>query len=93
MPSILSKLDHIGFIAGRPFVFNGEAYQVGDEVDAAGWSNLETLVRTRHLIPVVDDPARLPFQFRRTVVTRERAYQKLGKEQPKQTRKRAKKDV
>lgn len=79
MPSILTQYENVDFIAGKPFVYNGTVFDMGDDVpDAKRYGNLESMVRSRRLIPVVDEYSKAPFQFRRTVMTRELALRKLG---------------
>lgn len=80
MPSILTKYDRVEFLAGRPFTYSGVEYQKGDPVDnAKSFNNLESMVRSRYLVPVVDDYSKdAPLQFRREVLTRDLALRKLG---------------
>lgn len=82
MPSIFTSPNYeaVEFLAARPFIFNGTTYNLGDLVpDAKSWAQLEVLVRSRRLVPVVDDySADAPLQFRREVKTRELALRKMG---------------
>lgn len=79
MPSILRDLPAVGWIAGKNFTFNGQQYKVGDEVpDINEFPRLEVFVRTRTVIPIVEETQELPFQFRHMVMTKERAAAKLG---------------
>lgn len=85
MPSILKELPAVTWLAGKNFTFNGKSFKVGDEVPEVNeFPRLEVFVRTRTVIPVVDKTEDLPFQFRHTVMTRERASRKLGLEQADQ---------
>ena len=84
MPSILAQLPQVGFLASKNFTLLGKKYEVGDEVpEAKGFINLEVLVRTRFLMPVVDNYDELPFQFRRMAFPRDIAYKKLNRTPPK----------
>jgi hypothetical protein len=81
VPSILAQdaYEHVEFIAARDFTWGDKSYTMGDDVpEAKSFGNLESMVRSRRLIPVVDDYDKAPFQFRRTVLTRELALTKLG---------------
>lgn len=80
MPSILTQYENVDFLAGRPFTYLGTAYKQGEAVpEAKTFNNLETLVRSRYLIPVVDDYSKhAPLQFRHEVKPRELALRKLG---------------
>lgn len=79
MPSILAQYASVDFIAGRPFVYAGTKYEIGEDVpDAKSFGNLESLVRSRFLVPVVPDHQSKPFEFHREVKTRELARRKLG---------------
>jgi len=79
MPSILRDLPAVAWVAGKNFNFKGKSYQVGDEVPEINeFPRLEVFVRTRTVIPVVDSIEDTPFQFRHTVMTRERAQHKLS---------------
>jgi hypothetical protein len=56
-------LDHdaVHFIAGRVFVHDGKLIYPGEQVDdARDWKSLESAVRSRHLIPVAENPNELP---------------------------------
>ena len=79
MPSILTEYEGVSFIAARPFIWGDNTYQMGDDVpDAKTFGNLESLVRSRRLIPVIDNKDDAPFQFHREVMSRELALTKLG---------------
>lgn len=80
MPSQLYANSDVTFVCGRNFVYNGKSYVTGtdfDQEDAV--SNIETLVRTRFIIPVVDDTSTKPRHFHREVRLREDVLTKLGK--------------
>lgn len=79
MPSILTEYENVDFIASRPFTYNGTKYELGDDVpDAKGFGNLESLIRSRFLVPVVSETAHKPFQFHREVKTKDLALRKMG---------------
>lgn len=81
MPSILAQdpYEHVEFIAARDFTWGDISYTMGDDVpEAKTFGNLESMIRSRRLIPVVDDYDKAPVQFRRTVLTRDLALTKLG---------------
>lgn len=94
MPSILTEYEGVEFIAARDFTYFGHEYKMGDDVpDAKSFKNLESMVRSRRLIPVVAEGQPKPYQFRHVVQEREFARKKLGLDpKPKQTRRKAKKD-
>lgn len=78
MPSILRPDANVTYWARKKFSFKGKTYTTGDvcpEFDDA--YRLETLVRAGFIIPVVKDKSKLPFQFRRTVMTEAVARTKL----------------
>ena len=78
MPSILRDLPAVAWLAGKNFTFQGKEYKVGDEVPEVNeFPRLEVYVRTRTVIPIVESMDDIPFQFRHTVMTRERAVKKL----------------
>ena len=96
MPSILTRYEGVSFIAGKNFTHNGTEYKMGDDVPKAKeFSNLETLIRSRRLIPVVDNYSKdAPFQFHREVKEKDLALRKLGLEPKKKAARtrRTKKD-
>lgn len=78
MPSILYGNADVDFIARKNFRLDGVDYTTGDDcTEINDHPKLEVFVRNGYVIPVVDDKEQLPFQFRRTVMTREMAYKKL----------------
>jgi len=79
MPSQLINNDNVSFICARDFVYAGEEYKLGQDFDqeiAVG--QIELLVRTRRLIPVVEDSSVKPRHFHREVQIRENVLRKLG---------------
>lgn len=81
MPSPLYLNENVRFVAGKNFTFAGVDYTVGDDFDqelAPG--RIETLVRTRHIYPVVDDHGDKPRFFHREVHDPKNLERILGKD-------------
>jgi len=55
MPSQLLSNDKISFVVCRPFTSRGKDYAIGDDFPQEDARNIETFVRARYVIPVVDD--------------------------------------
>jgi hypothetical protein len=55
MPSQLNKNDKVSFVAARNFSSRGKDYQVGDDFPQEDARDIEVFVRSRYVIPVVDD--------------------------------------
>lgn len=71
MPSPLVTNDAISFVVARNFVYNGTAYEMGDDFpqeDAI--KDIETLVRIGKIIPVVDSYGEKPRYWHREVKLR-----------------------
>lgn len=80
MPAQLYRDDRVSFICGRNFIYNGTKYTVGDEFPQDRLvSDPEVMVRSRHLIPVVDEGSDKPRTFHREVQIRDVVLAKLGK--------------
>jgi hypothetical protein len=77
MPSQLYDNDAVEFICGRNFVYNGEEYTLGEKFPQEKALNLETLVRTRHVIPVVEDWADKPRHWHREIRLKSEVLGKL----------------
>lgn len=56
MPSQLLKNDKISFVVAKPFSSRGKDYQVGEDFPQEDARDIETFVRARYVIPVVEDP-------------------------------------
>lgn len=85
MPSQLYTNDNVSFICARNFTYNGKDYKRGDDFPEEDLvTNVETLVRNRFLIPVVEDMSDKPRHWYRDIVTREFALKKLGIEKPEE---------
>lgn len=78
MPSIMYPNDKVTYIARKNFKLGDKQFKTGDDApEMNDHPKLEVFVRNGYVIPVVEDKEDLPFQFRRTVMTRELAYKKL----------------
>lgn len=79
MPSQLYENDNVSFICGRNFTYNGKDYKAGADFPQEDLvSNVETMVRTRFLIPVVDDMSDKPRHWHREIQQRDIVLEKLG---------------
>lgn len=68
MAQSLYSLENIYFVAGRHYVHDGVTYEPGDVVEGARtFRNVEAMVRSRHLIPVVDNHNDVPVYFQKDV--------------------------
>ena len=76
MPSQLYKNDKILFLACKPFTYRGKEYSLGDEFPQEEANNIETLVRSRFVIPFVETPQDKPRHWHKHVRTREQAEEK-----------------
>lgn len=79
MPSQLIKNDNVDFLCARDFVWDGVQYKMGDDFDqeiAVG--RIELLVRTRRVIPVVEDSSVKPRHWHREVRIRSDVENRLG---------------
>jgi hypothetical protein len=83
MPSQLLTNEAISFIVGKPFLFNGTVYDYGQEFDQdevrIPSNNIETLVRNRFLIPVVDSYDDKPRHWYREIKLRSDVEAKMAK--------------
>jgi hypothetical protein len=74
-------LDHeaVHFVAGRFFVHHGKQFFPGEVIeDARDWKNLESMVRSRWFIPVVEDQSVLPTRMQYEVKVLEDARARLN---------------
>jgi hypothetical protein len=55
MPSQLRSNEKVSFVVAKPFTSRGKEYAVGDDFDQEETKNVETFVRARFIIPVVED--------------------------------------
>jgi hypothetical protein len=80
MPSQLLVNEHISFLVSKPFKSRGKQYNVGDDFDQSEARDIDTFVRARFLMPVVDDLKYKPRHWYREVQLREVALAKLNRE-------------
>jgi hypothetical protein len=78
MPSQLEKNAGIYFLCARNFLYKGHEYKIGDTFPDYEANNVEILVRTRRVIPVVDDYADKPRHWYREVQLASNVKRKLG---------------
>lgn len=70
MAQSLYTLDKVYFVAGRSFKLNGKQIRAGQVVEGAhALRNIESFVRTRHLIAVVDNLNDVPVYHQKDVKT------------------------
>lgn len=68
MAQSLYTLKGIYYVAGRDYVLDGKQVRAGDVVEGAHeLRNVESFVRSRHLIPVVDDLNDVPVYYQKDV--------------------------
>ena len=78
MPLSLNELPGIYYVAGRSFVLNGEKITTGDVVEGAkDLRNIESFVRSRHLIPVVENLNDVPVYHQKNVKVADLVEQKF----------------
>lgn len=79
MPSQLYKNDAISFVCARNFTYNGEDFSLGDDFpQEKAPGRIESLVRTRRVIPVVESTDDKPRHWHREVQPRDLVLRKLG---------------
>lgn len=79
MPSQLVKNDNVDFLCARDFVWDGVQYKMGDDFDQdIAIGRIELLVRTRRVIPVVEDSSVKPRHWHREVRIRSDVERRLG---------------
>jgi len=79
MPSQLYKNDNVDFLCARDFVWNGVQYKMGDDFDpSVDVGRIELLVRTRRVIPVVENSSVKPRHWHREVRIRSDVEKRLG---------------
>ena len=77
MPSQLFTNGAISFLACKPFTYRGTEYAIGDDFPQEEANNIETLVRSRFVIPIVEDIADKPRHWHGHIRTREQAEEYL----------------
>lgn len=80
MPSQLFTNGKIEFLACKPFTYRGTPYAIGDDFPQEEANNIETLVRARFVIPIVEDVADKPRHWHGHIRTREQAEEYLTRE-------------
>lgn len=79
MPSQLYKNEAVTFLCGRSFTYGDHDYDLLDEFDQeVAVGRLEMLVRTRHIIPVIDSIEDKPRHWHREIRLREDVERALG---------------
>jgi hypothetical protein len=76
----LLKNEGISFIAAKNFVYADEEYVMGQEFPQEKAKNIETLVRARYVIPVLEEGALRPRHWHTHVRTREEAEEYLNRD-------------
>jgi hypothetical protein len=79
MPSQLIKNEGITFLACKPFTYRGTEYSIGDDFPQEEANNIETLVRARFVIPVLEEGYLKPRHWHGHIRTREQAEEYLNR--------------
>jgi hypothetical protein len=79
MPSQLIKNDGISFLACKPFTYRGTEYSIGDDFPQEEANNIETLVRSRFVIPVLEEGYLRPRHWHGHIRTREQGEEYLNR--------------
>lgn len=77
MPSQLLTNEAISFVAAKDFTYGDHRYAMGDDFPQEDANNIETMVRSRYLIPVVDDLSDKPRHWHRHVGLRQDVLDRL----------------
>lgn len=80
MPSQLFTNDKISFVAAKNFTYRGESYEIGDDFPQEQANNIETLVRSRFVIPVVEELTDKPRHWHRHVRPRAEVLERLNRD-------------
>jgi len=80
VPSQLFTNDKIKFLACKPFTYRGTPYEMGDEFPQEEANNIETMVRSRFVIPYVDDIKDKPRHWHGHIRTKEQAEEYLNRD-------------
>jgi hypothetical protein len=78
MPSQLIDNDKIYFLVVKPLKWYDTVYEPGDEFPQEDANNIETLIRSRYLQPVVDDINDKPRHWHREVQLREIVEERIA---------------
>ena len=76
----LLKNEGISFIAAKNFTYAGTQYVMGEEFPQEEARNIETLVRARFVLPVLEEGHLKPRHWHTLVRTREEAEEYLNRE-------------
>jgi len=76
----LLKNDGVSFLAAKNFTYAGEEYVMGQEFPQEVARNIETLVRARFVIPVLEEGALKPRHWHTHIRTREEAEEYLNRD-------------
>lgn len=79
MPSQLYTNEGISFLAAKPFTYRGTPYAIGDDFPQEEANNIETLVRSRFVIPVIEEGVLRPRHWHGHIRTREQAEEYLNR--------------
>jgi hypothetical protein len=79
MPSQLYTNEAVSFLACKPFTYRGKPYAIGDDFPQEEANNIETLVRARFVIPVVETHEDKPRHWHKHIRTREQAEEYLNR--------------
>lgn len=80
MPSQLYANDKISFLCAKNFTYRAKPYQIGDDFPQEEAHNIETMVRARFVIPVVEEHTEKPRHWHRHVRTKDEAIEFLLRE-------------
>jgi hypothetical protein len=80
MPSQLLTNEGITFLACKPFTYRGTEYAMGDDFPQEEANNIETLVRARFVIPVLEEGYLRPRHWHGHIRTREQAEEYLNRD-------------
>jgi len=79
MPQLL-KNEGISFVAAKNFTYAGEDFVMGQEFPEEKARNVETLIRARFLLPVLEEGHLRPRHWHTHIRTREEAEEYLNRE-------------
>ena len=79
MPVFLEKHDGISFVCAKNFTYSGVRYGIGEDFPDGEAKNSETLVRSRYIIPVIEDDDDRPRHWYRHIQKKSLVLQKLGR--------------
>lgn len=77
MPSQLINNEAVSFVVAKPLKWYDHYYEPGDDFPQEDANNIETLIRSRYLVPVVDDIKDKPRHWHREVQVRDAAIEKI----------------